>query len=91
MPYMSLRPFEEDFRINKIDDAQNKAKELQSGYKELEEAIKNEEERERHFTALSKEITTLTHGISKNNTLIYNCQRQQSNLFNANQNLKINL
>jgi len=67
---------QEDFRINKIDDAQNKAKELQSGYKELEEAIKNEEERERHFTALSKEITTLTHGISKNNTRISGCQRQ---------------
>ena len=67
---------QEEFRINKIDDAQNKAKELQSGYKELEEAIKNEEERERHFTALSKEITTLTHGISKNNTKIAGCQRQ---------------
>ncbi len=67
---------EEDFRINKIDDAQNKAKELQSGYKELEEAIKKEEEREHHFTKLSKEITTLTHGISKNNTHISGCQRQ---------------
>ena len=32
---------QEDFRINKIADAQTKAKELQSGYKELEEAIKN--------------------------------------------------
>ena len=71
---------QEDFRINKIDDAQNKAKELQSGYKELEEAIKNEEERERHFTALSKEITTLTHGISKNNTKIAGYQRQQQDL-----------
>ena len=71
---------EEEFRINKIDDAQNKAKELQSGYKELEEAIKNEEERERHFTALSKEITTLTHGISKNNTKIAGYQRQQQDL-----------
>ena len=40
---------EEEFRINKIDDAQNKAKELQSGYKELEEAIKKEEEREHQF------------------------------------------
>ena len=70
------QPIEEEFRINKIDDAQNKAKELQSGYKELEEAIKNEEERERHFTNLSKEITTLTHGISKNNTKISGCQRQ---------------
>ena len=67
---------EEEFRINKINDAQTKAKELQSGYKELEEAIKKEEEREHHFTKLSKEITNLTHGISKNNTRISGCQRQ---------------
>ena len=66
----------EDFRINKIADAQTKAKELQSGYKELEEAIKNEEEREHQFTKISKEITQLTHGISKNNTRISGCQRQ---------------
>jgi len=66
----------EEFRLNKITDAQNKAKELQSGYKELEEAIKEEEERERQFTALSKEITKLTHGISQNNTKITGCQRQ---------------
>jgi len=70
------QPIEEEFRINKIEDAQTKAKELQSGYKELEEAIKEEEERERHFTVLSKEITKLTHGISKNNTKIAGCQRQ---------------
>ncbi len=67
---------EEEFRINRINDAQNKAKELQSGFKELEEAIKNEEEREHQFTALSTEITKLTHGISKNNTRISGCQRQ---------------
>tara|TARA_R100000005_G_scaffold95181_2_gene75754 strand:- start:131 stop:1840 length:1710 start_codon:yes stop_codon:yes gene_type:complete len=67
---------EEEFRINKINDAQNKAKELQSGYKELEEAIKEEEERERQFLTLSKEITKLTHEISKNNTKISGCQRQ---------------
>ena len=67
---------EEEFRINKLDDAQNKAKELQSGYKKLEEAIKKEEEREHQFTQLSKEITKLTHGISKNNTRISGCQRQ---------------
>jgi len=71
---------EEGFRINKIDDAQSKAKELQSGYKELEEAIKTEEERERHFTTLSKEITQLTHGISKNNTLVATYQRQVRDL-----------
>ena len=67
---------EEEFRINKTADAQTKAKELQSGYKELEDAIKTEEEREHQFTQLSKEITTLTHGISKNNTRISGCQRQ---------------
>ena len=67
---------EEDFRINKISDAQSKAKELQSGYLKLEEAIKNEEERERQFTDLSKEITSLTHGISQNNIKITGCQRQ---------------
>jgi DNA repair exonuclease SbcCD ATPase subunit len=67
---------EEDFRINKIKDAQDKAKELQSGYQELEEAINKEEERERQFLFFSKEITSLTHGISKNNTKIAGCQRQ---------------
>ena len=67
---------EEDFRINKIKDAQDKAKDLQSGYKELEEAIKKEEERERQFTALSKEISKLTNGISQNNIKISGCRKQ---------------
>ncbi len=67
---------EEEFRINKIDDAQNRAKELKSGFKELEEALKTEEERERHFLTLSKEITQLTHGISQNNTRISGCNKQ---------------
>ena len=71
---------DEDFRINKIDDAQTKAKELQSGFKKLEEAIKTEQERERQFTTLSKEITKLTHGISKNNTRVSGCQRQVKEL-----------
>ena len=71
---------EETFRINRIKDAQDKAKELQSGYKELEQAINKEEERERQFTALSKEITTLTHGISQNNIKIAGCQRQVRDL-----------
>ena len=67
---------DEEFRINRINDAQNKAKELQSGYKELEEAIKEEEERERHFNTLTKEISKLTNGISQNNVKISGCQRQ---------------
>jgi DNA repair exonuclease SbcCD ATPase subunit len=71
---------DDEFRINKINDAQNKAKELQSGYKELEEAIKEEEERERQFLTLSKEISKLTNGISQNNIKISGCQRQIRNL-----------
>ena len=71
---------DEDFRINKINDAQIKAKELQSGYDKLEDAIKEEQERESQFIALSKEITKLTHGISKNNTSVSGCQRQVGEL-----------
>jgi DNA repair exonuclease SbcCD ATPase subunit len=70
----------EDFRINRINDAQSKAKELQSGYKELEEAIKEEEDRERQFLTLSKEISKLTNGISQNNIKISGYQRQIRNL-----------
>ena len=51
---------EEEFRLNRIEDAQNKAKELRDGYEELEKTIKFEQERERQFIALSKEITKLT-------------------------------
>jgi uncharacterized protein with PIN domain len=43
---------EEEFRLNRITDAQNKAKELQKGFQELEETIKLEQERERQFTVL---------------------------------------
>jgi len=82
---------EEDFRINRINDAQSKAKELQSGYKELEEAIKEEEERERQFTILTKEITKLTHGISQNNTKIAGCQRQIRDLESEIQTITENL
>ena len=85
------QPIEEDFRINRITDAQNKAKELQSGYKELEEAIKEEEERERQFTTLTKEITKLTHGISQNNTKISGCQRQIRDLESEIQTITENL
>ena len=67
---------EEDFRLNRISDAQNSAKELKEGYEELENTIKFEQQRERLFNTLSKEITKLTHGISQNNTRISGCQRQ---------------
>ena len=67
---------EEEFRLNRISDAQNKAKELKKGYQDLEETIQFEQERERQFIALSQEITNLTHGISQNNTRISLNQRQ---------------
>ena len=71
---------EEEFRVNRIADAQTKAKELQLGYRELEEAIQKEEEREHQFTKLTKEITELNNGISKNHTLISGCNRQVRDL-----------
>lgn len=71
---------EENFRINRIDDAQNKAKELRSGFIQLEEAIKEEEERERQFSTVSKEVTNLTHEISQINTKISGYQRQVRDL-----------
>lgn len=67
---------EEEFRLNRITDAQNKAKELQKGFQELEETMKFEQERERQFLTLSKEITKLNHEISQNNTRISLSQRQ---------------
>ena len=73
---------EEEFRVNRIEDAQNKARELKDGYEELEQTIKSEQERERQFNALSKEITKLTHGISQNNTRISLNQRQIRDLEN---------
>jgi DNA repair exonuclease SbcCD ATPase subunit len=71
---------EEEFRLNRIADAQNSAKELQKGYKDLEETIKLEEERERQFIALSKEITKLNNDISQNNARISSNQRQVRDL-----------
>ena len=71
---------EEDFRLNKISDAQDKAKEHQEGFLKLEESIRLEEDRERHFKTLTKEITELTHGISQNNVRIAGFQRQVRDL-----------
>jgi DNA repair exonuclease SbcCD ATPase subunit len=67
---------EEEFRLNRISDAQNTAKELKQGFDELESTIEFEQERERQFNTFSKEITKLTHGISQNNTRISLNQRQ---------------
>ena len=82
---------EEEFRLNRITDAQNKAKELKKGYEDLEETIKLEQERERQFTDLSQEITNLTHGISQNNTRISLNQRQIRDLEHEIQTITENL
>ena len=82
---------EEEFRLNRITDAQNKAKELKEGYEELENTIKFEQERERQFTALTQEITNLTHGISQNNTRISLNQRQIRDLEHEIQTITENL
>jgi len=82
---------EEEFRVNRISDAQNKAKELKKGYEDLEETIKFEQERERQFNSLSKEITKLTHGISQNNTRISLNQRQIRDLEHEIQTITSNL
>jgi DNA repair exonuclease SbcCD ATPase subunit len=82
---------EEEFRLNRIADAQNKAKELQKGFQELEETIKLEQERERQFTVLSREITKLNHEISQNNTRISLNQRQIRDLENEVQTITQNL
>ena len=82
---------EEQFRLNRITDAQNKAKELQKGFQELEETIKLEEERERQFIVLSKEITKLNHEISQNNTRISLNQRQIRDLESEIQTITQNL
>ena len=66
----------EDFRINRIKDAQDKSKELQSGFIDLEEAIKEEEERERQLNSITREITNLTHGISTNNVTVSEIRKQ---------------
>ncbi len=67
---------EEEFRLNKILDAQNKAKELNDGYLELENTIQVEQERELQFAKLSKEIAKLNQEISQNNTRITLKQKQ---------------
>jgi len=82
---------EEEFRLNRITDAQNKAKELKNGYEELEKTIEFEQERERQFNALSQEITKLTHGISQNNTRISLNQRQIRDLEHEIQTITSNL
>jgi len=73
---------EDEFRLNKIADAQSKETELTQGLNDLETAIKQEEERESQWIALSKEVSQLSHDISQNNTRISGIQQQIGDLGN---------
>ncbi|AOV60496.1 recombination-related endonuclease [Synechococcus phage S-CAM9] len=73
---------EDEFRLNKIADAQNKETELTQGLTELETAIKEQEEKENQWIALSKEVSQLSNDISQNNTRISGIQRQIGDLGN---------
>ena len=82
---------EEEFRLNKVVDAQSKLDELSSGLDDLLETIKTEENRERQFNELSKEVTRLTHEISNNNIRISGIHKQSKNLGNEIQTITSNL
>jgi DNA repair exonuclease SbcCD ATPase subunit len=73
---------EDEFRLNRITDAENNAKKLKDGYEELKDNIEIEQERDRRFQALSKGIINLTHGISTNNSKINTLQQQIKDLEN---------
>ena len=74
------RSIEESFRVNKITDLNNSINKLQTGLEELESKIQAEELREVRFTNITQEVTSLTHGISQNNTLVSGLQRQSRDL-----------
>ena len=82
---------EEEFRLNKVVDAQTKLDELSNGLDDLLETIKTEENRERQFNELSKEVTRLTHEISNNNIRISGIHKQSKNLGNEIQTITSNL
>lgn len=71
---------EETFRLNRIGDAKQKAKELKSGFEELERTIRDEEMREQKFNDISSEVTSVTHGISTNNTRVSSIHQEIQSL-----------
>lgn len=71
---------EESFRLNKIDDLKSSIVEFEKGLDELETKIINEDNKSQKFAQLSKEVVSLTHEISQNNTWISGIQTQCKNL-----------
>jgi DNA repair exonuclease SbcCD ATPase subunit len=67
---------EESFRLNRITNLNTSATKLETGLSELETKLQDEESKQIRFTELTKEASSLTHGISQNNVRISGLQRQ---------------
>ena len=67
---------EEGFRLNRIAELNASVGKLETGLSELEEKIQEEESKQLRFIELTKEVSSLTHGISQNNVRISGLQRQ---------------
>ena len=67
---------EEGFRLNRIAETNASVGKLETGLSELEEKLQEEESKQLRFIELTKEVSSLTHGISQNNVRISGLQRQ---------------
>ena len=67
---------EESFRLNRITNLNTSVTKLETGLSELETKLQDEESKQIRFTELTKEASSLTHGISQNNVRISGLQRQ---------------
>ena len=67
---------EEGFRLNRIAELNASVGKLETGLSELEEKLQEEESKQLRFIELTKEVSSLTHGISQNNVRISGLQRQ---------------
>jgi DNA repair exonuclease SbcCD ATPase subunit len=82
---------EEGFRLNRIAELNASVDKLETGLSELEEKLQEEESKQLRFIELTKEVSSLTHGISQNNVRISGLQRQCRDLESEIQTITENL
>jgi DNA repair exonuclease SbcCD ATPase subunit len=82
---------EEGFRLNRIAELNASVDKLETGLSELEEKLQEEESKQLRFIELTKEASSLTHGISQNNVRISGLQRQCRDLESEIQTITENL
>jgi len=82
---------EEGFRLNRIAELNASVDKLETGLSELEEKLQEEESKQLRFIDLTKEVSSLTHGISQNNVRISGLQRQCRDLESEIQTITENL